>query len=103
MVMGSRPGDRTGPGHRGASGHAAADGCVVQMKQSSPAIGTVMTAGNAVPANAAGLLTEINPDSYYVNADGTVSETGAGSSAPQGYVVLPWSAIARTGRCNLTC
>jgi spore germination protein YaaH len=63
---------------------------VVQMKQASPSIGTVLTAGTSVPENAAGLLTEINPDSFYVNADGTVSEAGAGSiNVPQGYLVVP--------------
>jgi spore germination protein YaaH len=79
--------DQTVEAHLAALPQMAA---VVQMRHTSPAMGTVLTAGTSVPANAAGLLTEINPDSFCVNADGTVSEVGAGSIAvPEGYLIIP--------------
>ena len=62
---------------------------VVQTKRAIPAIAALSAGG--ISDKAPGILSELNPVGYTVNADGTLREMPpeAGLVAPKGYIVVP--------------
>ena len=72
---------------------------IVQAKRQPPSITAVLAVAGGVPAKAKGVLSEINPTGYSVNADGTLQDALGASrpSVPQDYTVVPVVSSSKDG------